>query len=546
MLLKENPFYIISASMRDNNAEIMDKAEEAALLQDEQLCRDAKTILLNPNKRIEAEVSWLPGLGSKRVKEVLNALTYSPGEVFQYEFLMDKSYSCSRANILINALATLKDLDVKVLETWIETISVCFSNIDTEMLLDTINDSREAAGISDIANVNTLEDVLRENKHFFVKIIKNAMNDLGTEEMVSMFTAIVDADTCSGRKQGTEIIEELVESYELESQSFFNRANLIIEELVKTIKTDAMQNVSEYVLQQKVNKLINTVQQWDKIAQPIQVCDLSKGLEHEESKHIASVVRDVAITLYNDYGKLQAAQAITSMMKQVFAEVITVAEKNEEDVKALSDIAQSKAKEKAEEEREMNYSAEFGLLFKSTVHMTREYLEFDGRKIYYSQVENILWGGVRKSVNGIPTGTTYTIKMNYQGGRNYLITFTGHEDVYSNIIERLWKGAAVRLMLQMIERFKTGEKYNFGNAVVVDDGILLTSSSWFSNDTRFYSWRDVSISNGPGYFCIQDKKNSSMSVKLDYLEIMDVHLLENILRVGFDKGISKISNALGE
>ena len=100
--------------------------------------------------------------------------------------------------------------------------------------------------------------------------------------------------------------------------------------------------------------------------------------------------------------------------------------------------------------------------------------------------------------------------------------------------------------LQMIERFKTGEKYNFGNAVVVDDGILLTSSSWFSNDTRFYSWRDVSISNGPGYFCIQDKKNSSMSVKLDYLEIMDVHLLENILRVGFDKGISKISNVLGE
>jgi hypothetical protein len=37
-----------------------------------------------------------------------------------------------------------------------------------------------------------------------------------------------------------------------------------------------------------------------------------------------------------------------------------------------------------------------------------------------------------------------------------------------------------------------------------------------------------------------------MSVKLDYLEIMDVHLLENILRVGFDKGISKISNVLGE
>ena len=66
MTIKDNPFYILNASPRDSKQILHEKAEDKAFELPEEVCRNAERILLNPKKRLEAEVSWFPGVSPKR------------------------------------------------------------------------------------------------------------------------------------------------------------------------------------------------------------------------------------------------------------------------------------------------------------------------------------------------------------------------------------------------------------------------------------------------------------------------------------------------
>ena len=60
-MLKDNPFYILDVSMAAGRNEIVSKAEEQAFFADPEACNNAQAILLNPVKRLEAELDWFSG-----------------------------------------------------------------------------------------------------------------------------------------------------------------------------------------------------------------------------------------------------------------------------------------------------------------------------------------------------------------------------------------------------------------------------------------------------------------------------------------------------
>ena len=65
MDLLQNPFYILTATTRDNRQTIMALAEKRALLLDPNECRQARADLTLPRKRLAAEIAWLPGSRTK-------------------------------------------------------------------------------------------------------------------------------------------------------------------------------------------------------------------------------------------------------------------------------------------------------------------------------------------------------------------------------------------------------------------------------------------------------------------------------------------------
>ncbi len=79
MDLFENPFHILGATPLDNVRRIVELTAERSLLSDVDECMTAKSKLINPRKRVAAEVAWLPGMKSDNADEMLMLLETSAG-----------------------------------------------------------------------------------------------------------------------------------------------------------------------------------------------------------------------------------------------------------------------------------------------------------------------------------------------------------------------------------------------------------------------------------------------------------------------------------
>ncbi len=61
MKLIDNPFYILKCLPESKEETIIEQVKNKSSELGEQLCIKYKDILLDPSKRLEAEVSWFPG-----------------------------------------------------------------------------------------------------------------------------------------------------------------------------------------------------------------------------------------------------------------------------------------------------------------------------------------------------------------------------------------------------------------------------------------------------------------------------------------------------
>ena len=175
------------------------------------------------------------------------------------------------------------------------------------------------------------------------------------------------------------------------------------------------------------------------VAQPIQVSTKSRGLPHEASREVAYKIRDCAIELFNEHEKLELTKRITAMLSEVFAEVVDVAARTEDDADTLDDIEQRReefeARSQQDDEdfrREMAYSVEIGLAFKNTFSMSADGINWKGKHIALDDIDYFMWGGTSHSINGIPTGTTHRITYGGSGGSHTVETKKGR--VYEEII----------------------------------------------------------------------------------------------------------------
>lgn len=335
MDLLQNPFYILNANSRDNRRRIMELADESSLLLDSSECMEARSNLTNPRKRLSAEVAWLPGIGPKRVGEALSLLESSPTDLLT----VDNLSPIVRANLLTSGLARLSDHNVADVVEWILKISWAFENITTEELSVIINEERVVSGFPEVSDISAVEAEIQERRRHYRQVIKSALDNLSPKELVEAVTVAVESTTDNGEKHGPILIADLVDSYEIEAQGFLDKEEGNIKNLVKKLRAAVDTKRPDSTLAPMVNQLIQVVKNWDTVAQPIQVSTKSRGLDHDASRRVASMVRSLMIHMFNKHGKLDFAQQLTNMLQEVFAEVGCVAERTAEDAGLFGEIA---------------------------------------------------------------------------------------------------------------------------------------------------------------------------------------------------------------
>jgi len=337
MYLLENPFYILGATLQDNRRRIMELAEERSLSLDPNKCTEARNELTNPRKRLTAEIAWLLGVEPENTAKLLQILESCPERLLDVD-IYDVVSPIAYVNLLASGIIRLQEINVDNIVGWVLDMASEFEDIDTEELMDIINEEREVSNFPQISDSSLIGEEIDERCRFFCKTINECLGKLTKEERLRAITNIVESATNTGEKQAPVLISKFIDLYyESEAQKELDKGAENINNIIKEIRETA-ESKRTYSIATLIDKLIKATKDWDIIAQPIQVIAKSSGHEDETSLEMSRVIRNFAIYLSNEHSMYDYSLQITQMLREVFAENDEVVERVAEDADTLKNL----------------------------------------------------------------------------------------------------------------------------------------------------------------------------------------------------------------
>lgn len=333
--LHQTPFAILGVTTRDDRRRIVELAEEKSLEIDHDFCQKARSDLTNPRTRLSAEMAWLPGVSPRKASQLLEILLQDSLAVRDESGLP----TLAHLNLLAAAFDSVDgEQDAEDLASFIQEVAYLVDEIDPEAVLRDINEDRAVSGFPEVRGLDQIEAELTERKRYYRKAIKEALDRLHPMVLVQVMTDTVDEITSGGEDHAPELIDELVDSYEVETQGFLQKEAGNVHKLVTAARDSA--SAGELAVKPYVDKLDVVARNWDKVAQPIQLSAKARGIDHEASRDLAYEIRSLAIDLFNKHDMLTQSQRLTTLLRELFAEVPEVSERVEQDADALADISQ--------------------------------------------------------------------------------------------------------------------------------------------------------------------------------------------------------------
>tara|TARA_R110002124_G_C8965360_1_gene514477 strand:+ start:788 stop:2272 length:1485 start_codon:yes stop_codon:yes gene_type:complete len=492
--------------------------------------------------RLSAEMSWLPGVSPGKAAQFVSALHSDPMSLREESGLP----TLAHLNLLASAFEAIDGNDsADDVAEFIQEMAYLVDDLSAERVLRDINEDRSISGFPEVKGIEQVEAELSERKRYYRNAIKDALNRLPPASLVDAMTAAVDQITCAGEDHAPELIDDLVDSYAVETQGFLQKEAESVEKLINAARDSATSG--EKVVKPIVDKLVVVARNWDKVAQPIQLSAKARGIDHDPSHEIAYSIRSLAIDLFNEHDMLDQSQRLTGLIQELFAELPEVVERVEQDSEALADIFQNRKMNEAQKDewaRDITYRAEVGVMFKDVLSISPDGLSWKNQRFPLDAVTRVRWGAVRHSVNGIPTGTTYTLA--FGDNRSEAVVELKKESTYSTFLEKLWKAVVIRLLTELFETLQGGNEVRFGEATLRDDGVTLVKHKFLgANEKVRCSWAQVHVWSADGSFYIGSKDDKKTYVGLSYIHAANTHVLEQAIRMAFKKpGMRRLSDML--
>jgi len=541
--LHKNPFHVLGATTRDDRQRILALAEERALRGDPDLANNARADLTTPRRRLTAEVGWLPGIAPRRAAQLLKTLSQNPLLLREEEGLS----ALARANVLASVWESVGEgYDKSTVAGFILESAKALADVDPTAVLRDINEDRSVSGFPQVSDVTQLEGPLNEQKRSHQAVIKAALNRLPTLEMVAAVDEAVSQSTANGTVHAPLLVDELVDSYQLEAQFFLEQESETALTLVQTGRDLAP--AGEKGLIPVIARLEQVVGNWRRIAKPIQISAKARGTAHQASQELAESIRDLSVHLYNKHDMLDIARRLNTFLRRTFGELPNFNARLEEDEAHLAKLAKgaSEAEQrKAEWKREISLRAEIGLFHPNILSINAEGISWKKAHMPLESVTGLRWGGVTRTYYFVARFSTYTVGVS-DGKREIEITLDNKE-IYSAFTEKLWRAVSWRLISTLLNTLKGGTGLKWGDAVIYDDHVELPRKKFFGKGELVrYEWSDTQIWDADGKFHIGAKTGKALnSVALSYKDFRNTIILERVIALAFKKpGLQKLSDLL--
>lgn len=542
--LRSNAFRVLGASTRDHRHRILELAEERALAADAEACGTARAELTNPRTRILCEIAWLPGVSPRRSIELLEALESRPLELL----FEDGLPALAHANLIAAVLREpVPSFDLELASSFIQQLAAISDAISDDEVLRLINEDRLVAGFPEVPSVDSIAPILSERRRYFRGALSEALLALPLAARSEALSRAIDDSTFSGALDASTLLDDLVDHYALEVQGHLERGAEAIEAQISQVRHCAEHNPAG--IHPTLAKLESLAREWDAIAQPIQLSTAARGLNHQPSYDIAYSIRSLAIDLVNEHSLMEASDKVIRLTKDLFAELPEVAERVARDVTALENLFADRAKAASRDREwanEITYHAEVGLIFRGILSISPEGVQWKNQHLPLNAITRVRYGATRHSVNGIPTGTTYTIGIG--SASNEIVLDLRNETVFSTFLSKLWKAVTVRLIVDMLNALKSGRQLRFGEVTVRDEGIILPKHRFFGlagTTPVMCDWSDIEVWDADGSFRIRSTSDRSIHASLSYIHEYNTHVLETAIRMALKKGgVARLSDTL--
>ncbi len=519
--LHRNPFNVLGASTRDSRARILKLAEERALLLEEDVCQRASSDLIAPRTRLSAELRWLPGVSPAKALAAIDKLTDPNWDAVGLPPL-------ARANVLASKspLGGNDGIAKAILD-----LAEVADAIDVDQIVRDINEDRELAGIPKVTDRDAVDQQIADRRRAYCDYARSLLDGLPTSRLVDAITEVTDRGTSHGSEHGARLLEDIVGVYEVACQGFIEGETKNVEALLARMLVQTAEGNGS--IKDTIRDLRKIVDNFAKVARPIQLISRAKGVDHYASRELAYLIRGAALDLNNKYNLAEVSNELTLMLKEKFYLLMEFAEHVNQDAEALKDILESRREAKANAEKweqSLSYSVDIGVVFSEKLEISaKEGVRWGGRTIRFDDISSISWGGTRHSVNGIPTGTTYDIHIG--SDRGSIDIRTRKQVVFGETTDRLWRGAGVRIAMDYARHVKAGGVLRFPNLVVEDKGLVITRKRMFKQDEDVrLTWDKVRIWDEAGNFCLGDRNDTSLRVSLSYSSCPNIVVLERMLR----------------
>lgn len=332
-VLHQSPFAVLGVTTRDNRKRIVELAEEKSLELDHDVCQKARSDLTNPRTRLSVEIAWLPGVSPRKATQLIEMLASNPLAIREESGLP----TLAHLNLLAAAFEFVNEsLDAEDLAEFIQETAYLADDLSAEEVVRDINEDRAVSGFAEVKAIELVEEELAERKRYYRNAIKEALNRLPSATLVEVMTSAVDGATIGGDDHAPSLIDDLVDSYEVETQGVLESGAQNVQKLIKAARDAAPSG--EAAVRPYVDKILAAVTSWDRVAQPIQLSAKARGVEHEASSALGWAIRSLAIDLFNTHDMLAQSQRLTGVLQELFAELPEISERVEQDVDALDEI----------------------------------------------------------------------------------------------------------------------------------------------------------------------------------------------------------------
>lgn len=528
--LHRNPFHVLGATTRDGRSRIVELAEDRSLIESEEACRDAQNALINLRGRLSAEMAWFPGVSPRKAAEVVDgtsalSIITAKGEL----------PPLARANALSSMLEvpTAHEEPAK-LATLLLKLSEAVEETDLPGVLRDINEDRSVAGYQPVRDLDLVVAEFEVRKRAYRNSVRDIVDRLPSKVIVKLIDYLVVKSTDGGKLHVPAVVQDLVDVYEIGSRTFAERETENIAALVNRARAafphgeDAVLKVYEDIERAAVN--------FNVVMKPIQVVSEANGIDHSPSANVAIMIRSLAIDAFNDRDFYILPVRITDFLLQNFPRIGEVKDQVAVDAEHLKAAAERKRKaeeDKAQFDRELEYSAKIGVLFTDRVAISSAAFEWQNNRYALDAITRLRWGGTRHSVNGIPTGTSRMIVVG--DAASTCVVNLRNETVYDNLVQRLWRSVGFRLLVGYVQTLRDGGRLTFPNCIVRDDGVTLSRRGWMGKkEVEVLGWNDVNVWSSNGNFCIGKKADPKFHAAMSYQKDDNTVVIENLIR-GFFK-----------